>query len=250
MNFNYINNIVNENHNNYINYNIINNEINYNELKHISIKTFNNNFYQLKKYEKNFNINVIKKIYNQSDYNLKIKILFNCPDFYTIILNDFTKFIFELVQKTRKNICSLIYNYCYKDGYKKERLPEYKYHYYLTYNKESCLFNWFNEYNILLNDHLNNNLNDELYTRQTNILIKLVEIKTELKEKKELADKSINDDNLELEKISIKDELETIKEDEIELENISIKDELELEKIYKEDEIEIVKNKKYILNTI
>jgi hypothetical protein len=256
MNFNkQINNVVNENHNNYIIYNIINNEINYNELKHYSIKTFNNNFYQLKKYEKNFNIYILKKLYNESDYNLKVKILFNSPDFYTVILNDFTKFIFELVQKTKQNIRSLIFNYCFKDGYKFERLPEYKYHYYLTHNKETCLYNWFNEYKELLYEHLHNNLNNDLYIRQTNIIIKLVEIKAELKEKKEIVNEelsinletinensndNLNNNSLEtINDISLKDletindislkDLETINEDD---DNNSLKD---LESINEDD---------------
>jgi len=275
MNFNkQINNVVNKNHNNYIIYNIINNEINYNELKHYSIKTFNNNFYQLKKYEKNFNIYILKKLYNESDYNLKVKILFNSPDFYTVILNDFTKFIFELVQKTKQNIRSLIFNYCFKDGYKFEKLPEYKYHYYLTQNKETCLYNWFNEYKELLYQHLYNNSNDDLYIRQTNIIIKLVEIKAELKEKKEIVNEelsinleTINEDlnNNSLETIndnSLKD-LETINEDDDNsLETINEDDDNSLETIndnslkdletINDNSLEINKSKykKYMLNTI
>ena len=184
MNFNYfhkqVNNIIEENHKN-----PINTEINYNELKNICIKIFNIYFNNLKIYEKNFNIFVVKKLYNDSDIDFKFKLIFNLPDFYTIILNDFIKFIFEIVKKTKQNVCSKIYNSCFKDGEKIERLPEYKYHYYLTHNKETCVILWFNEYNQILNNHLNVNLNDELYIRQINIIIKLTEIKANLKKDKE-----------------------------------------------------------------
>lgn len=221
MNFNYfhkqVNKIIEENHQN-----PINTEINHNELKKISVKIFNIYYNELKIYEKNFNIYVIKKLYNESEFNLKLKLLFHLPDFYTIILNDFIKFIFEIIQKTKQNICSKIYNSCYKDGEKIERLPEYKYHYYLTNNKEKCIYNWFNEYKKILNSHLNNNLNNELYIRQSNIIIKLAEIKAELKQKKDLESSndnkgnSINDlesSNNDNNGNSIND-LETIKEDE------------------------------------
>ena len=198
MNFNYfhkqVNKIIEENHQN-----PINKEINYNELKTISVNIFNIYYNELKIHEKNFNIYVIKKLYNESEFNLKLKLLFNLPDFYTIILNDFIKFIFEIIKKTKQNICSMIYNSCYKDGEKIERLPEYKYHYYLTNNKEKCIYNWFNEYKKILNSHLNNNLNNELYIRQSNIIIKLTEIKVELKLKKDLENSNNNQE------ISIKD---------------------------------------------
>jgi hypothetical protein len=185
MNFNYfhkqVNKIIEENHQN-----PINTEINYNELKTISVKIFNIYYNELKIYEKNFNIYVIKKLYNEGEFNLKLKLLFNLPDFYTIILNDFIKFIFEIIKKTKQNICSKIYNTCYKDGDKIERLPEYKYHYYLTHNKESCVIIWFNEYKKILNSHLNFNFNNELYIIQSNIIIKLANIKAELKLKNHL----------------------------------------------------------------
>jgi hypothetical protein len=194
MNFNYfhkqINKIIEENHKNPINI-----EINYNELKTISINIFNLYYNEFKIYEKNFNIYVIKKLYNESEFNLSLKLLFNLPDFYTIILNDFIKFIFEIIKKTKQNICSKIYNSCYKDGEKIERLPEYKYHYYLTNNKEKCIYNWLNEYKNILNSHLNNNLNNELYIRQSNIIIKLAEIKAELKKKKDLESSNDNQGN-------------------------------------------------------
>ena len=180
MNFNYfhkqVNNIIEENHKN-----PINTEINYNELKNICIKIFHIYFNNLKIYEKNFNIFVVKKLYNDSDINFKFKLIFNLPDFYTIILNDFIKFIFEIVKKTKQNVCSKIYNSCFKDGEKIERLPEYKYHYYLTHNKENCVILWFNEYNQILNNHLNINLDQELYNRQINIIIKLIDIKSSAK---------------------------------------------------------------------
>lgn len=178
MNFDYfhkqVNKIIEENDNN-----PINNEINYNELKMICVKIFNIYFNELKIYERNFNICIIKKLYNESSFDIKIKLLFHTPDFYTIILNDFIKFTYDNVEKTKKNVCSKIYNSCYKDGEKIERLPEYKYHYYLTHNKENCVYNWFNEYKNLLNNHLNINFNDYLYIRQSNIIIKLAEIKKE-----------------------------------------------------------------------
>ena len=160
-----------------LNINNDNMEINYDELKNISIKIFNNNFKELQIFERNFNIYIIKKLYKESVYNIKLKILFNCPDFYTIILNDFIYFIYDIVQKNNKNICSVIFNSCFKDGYKIERLPEYKYHYYLTYNKELCLLKWFNEYKEILNIHLNNSFNNDLYNRQIKIIIKLAENK-------------------------------------------------------------------------
>ena len=191
MNFNYfhkqINKIIEENHNN-----PINTEINYNELKMICIKIFKIYFNDLKIYEKNFNIYVIKKLYNEGEFQLKFKLLFHTPDFYTIMLNDFIKYIFEIIQKTKQNICSKIYNSCYKDGEKLERLPEYKYHYYLTHDKEKSVIIWFNDYIKLLNHHLNINLNDDIYKRQANIIIKLANIKAELKQRKDI-EKSIND---------------------------------------------------------
>ena len=156
-----INKIIEENHKNPINI-----EINYNELKYISIKIFNIYFNNLKKYEKNFNIYVIKKLYNESDFNLKFNLIFHLPDFYTIILNDFIKFIFEIVQKTKQNICSKVYNSCYNDGDKIERLPEYKYHYYLTHNKEykfEIIFGLSTDTDdplgIINNININNNIN-------------------------------------------------------------------------------------------
>jgi len=198
MNFNYfhkqVNKIIEENHQK-----PINTEINYNELKTISVKIFNIYYNELKIYEKNFNIYVIKKLYNEGEFNLKLKLLFNLPDFYTIILNDFIKFIFEIIKKTKQNICSKIYNTCYKDGDKIERLPEYKYHYYLTHNKESCVIIWFNEYKKILNSHLNVNFNNELYIIQSNIIIKLANIKAELKLKKDLESSNNNKE------ISLKD---------------------------------------------
>jgi len=198
MNFNYfhkqVNKIIEENHQN-----PINTEINYNELKTICVKIFKIYYNELKIYEKNFNIYVIKKLYNEVEFNLKLKLLFNLPDFYTIILNDFIKFIFEIIKKTKQNICSKIYNTCYKDGDKIERLPEYKYHYYLTHNKESCVIIWFNEYKKILNSHLNFNFNNELYIIQSNIIIKLANIKAELKLKKDLESSNNNKE------ISLKD---------------------------------------------
>lgn len=169
----------------------INTEIDYNELKLISIKIFNIYFNDLKMFEKKFNINIIKKLYNESNFNLKIKILIHTPDFYTILLNDFLKFTFQIVQKTKQNVCSKIYNYCYKDGEKIERLPEYKYHLYLTHKKEDCVLFWFNEYKKILNYHLNDNFNHDIYIRQSNIIIKLTEIKTEIEQNKYI-EKSIN----------------------------------------------------------
>jgi hypothetical protein len=91
--------------------NNLNPEINYNELKEISIKTFNINFDELKSLERNFNIHIIKKIYNDCNHDLKVKILFNCPEYHLIILNDFLKFIYEIVQKKRVNVSSMIFNF-------------------------------------------------------------------------------------------------------------------------------------------
>ena len=55
-------------------------------------------------------------------------------------------------------------------------------------NKEGYIINLYNEYIKILNNHLNINLNDELYKIQTNIIINLAE----LKQRKDL-EKSIND---------------------------------------------------------
>ena len=210
-----INKIIEENHKNPVNI-----EINYNELKYISIKIFNIYFNNLKKYEKNFNIYVIKKLYNESDFNLKFNLIFHLPDFYTIILNDFIKFIFEIVQKTKQNICSKVYNSCFNDGDKIERLPEYKYHYYLNHNKESCVLIWYNEYIQILNKHLNNILNNELYIRQTNIIIKLAEIKAKLKQKKDMEYNIKNsNDNLENSNDNLENSNDNIKNSNDNLEN-------------------------------
>ena len=92
------------------------------------------------------------------------------------------KFIYEIVQKKRVNVSSIIFNSYYKDGYRLDRLPEYKYHSYLTYNKETCLLKWFNEYKEILNNHLNNTIDIELYNRQIKIIIKLAEIKEKIKQ--------------------------------------------------------------------
>ena len=155
MNFNYFHKQVN---------NYISNEINYKELKEISIKIFNISFNDLKKYEKNFNIYVIKKLYNESNYEIKLKLLFHIPDFYLIILNDFIKYIYNSFNS-----------------------DVYLYHIYMV-NKEGYIINLYNEYIKILNNHLNINLNDELYKIQTNIIINLAE----LKQRKDL-EKSIND---------------------------------------------------------
>lgn len=162
---NIINKIIEENHIK----NEVNNEINYDELKEISIKIFNDNSTILNIYEKEFNIKIKKRLFIECDYKFKIEILFHCPDFNLILLNDFINFTYENVQKTKQNICSIVYNSCFIDGYKISRLPEYKYHSYLTYNKDTILLKWFNEYISLLKD-----FNEDIYIRLSNILLKLI----------------------------------------------------------------------------
>jgi hypothetical protein len=154
--------------------------MNTDELKNLSIKIFTNYFDEIKIYEEKYNLIIKGILYNESDNILKNKLIIFNPDYYLILLNDFIKFSFDKIETIYSKI------------------------------KELNFRIWFIEYKSLLKKNLIINLNNDFYIRHKYIIIKLVEIKEELKQK--LKEKSIiyNNPNITsaLERVRARRELE------------------------------------------
>ena len=133
------------------------------ELKNLSIKIFTDYFDEIKVYEEKYNIIIKGILYNESDNILKNKLIIFNPDYYLILLNDFIKYSFD----NMKTICSKITELNFRI--------------------------WFIEYKGILKKNLIIKLNNEFYNRHKYIIIKLVDVKEELKQKIKL--KSIINNN-------------------------------------------------------
>jgi hypothetical protein len=155
--------------------------MNTDELKNLCIKIFTNYFDEIKMYEDKYNLIVKGILYNESDNILKNKLIIYNPDYYLILLNDFIKFSFDKIQ----NIISKI--------------------------KEINLRIWFIEYKSILKKNLITNMNNDFFNKQKFIIIKLIELKEELKKK--LKEKSIIYENpnikTALERVRARRELES-----------------------------------------
>ena len=138
--------------------------MNTDELKNISIKIFTNYFDEIKMYEEKYNLIVKGILYNESDNILKNKLIIFNPDYYLILLNDFIKYTFDNMKTIYSKITELNFRI------------------------------WFIEYKTLLKKNLINNLNIDFFNRHKYIIIKLVEIKEELKQK--LKEKTISNSNI------------------------------------------------------
>ena len=138
--------------------------MNTDELKNLSIKTFTDYFDELKIYEEKYNIIVKGILYNESDDILKNKLVIFNPDYYLILLNDFIKYTFDNMETIYSNITELNFRI------------------------------WFIEYKTLLKKNLINNLNIDFFNRHKIIIIKLVDVKENLKQK--LKEKSINNSKI------------------------------------------------------
>jgi hypothetical protein len=117
-----------------------------NKNNELIIKIFKERFNELLEFKSNFYKIIVKKLYDESNYNLRVKIIFNNPEYNLILLNDFLIFIHQK---------SFI----------------------IDINNEIYINNIFDEYKKLLKNHINYNINNNFYIRQCEIILELIENK-------------------------------------------------------------------------
>ena len=112
----------------------------------LATKIFNDRFNELLELKSNFFKIIVKKIYDECDFKLKVKIMFNNVDFKYVILNDFIFFI--------NNKIYIIDSY-----------------------HENYIQILFQEYHELLKNHINEKINEEWYKNQKKIIFDFINSK-------------------------------------------------------------------------